>query len=186
MKNVKRGIGVMILAISFYACGKKNPSVPEVGRDTVNQTQDNVKADEDFAKEAAEGGMYEVMLGELAVKKGSKEIKKLGQMMVDDHGAANADLKEIAKQKNIDLPKELGTEKQSIYDGLMSKEGKEFDKEYAHQMVKDHEADIKKFEKEANNGDDPDFKNFASEKLPTLRHHLEMSKDAKKTCDEHK
>jgi putative membrane protein len=184
MKNLKRGIGIAIIAISFYACGKKNPTKPEVNKDTLNQTE-NVKADEDFAKEAAEGGMYEVMLGELAVKKGSKEIKKLGQMMVDDHGAANADLKKIAQQKNIELPTQLGNEKQSIYDGLMNKEGKEFDKEYASQMVKDHEADIKKFEKEADGGDDSDFKNFASEKLPTLRHHLEMSKDAKKTCDKY-
>src|SRR3954462_14337674 len=40
----------------------------------------------DFMTEAAQGGMAEVQLGKLAVSKAQNaEVKKFGQMMVDDH-----------------------------------------------------------------------------------------------------
>jgi putative membrane protein len=42
-------------------------------------------------------------------------------------------------------------------------------------MVKDHKKDIDLFEREANNGEDADLKSWASGKLPTLKHHLEMA-----------
>jgi putative membrane protein len=43
-------------------------------------------------------------------------------------------------------------------------------------MVDDHEDDIDDFEKIANTGTDPDIKTFASQKLPTLRKHLDSAK----------
>jgi putative membrane protein len=39
-------------------------------------------------------------------------------------------------------------------------------------MVKDHREDIKEFEDEAQNGQDPDAKAFAARTLPTLKVHL--------------
>src|ERR1017187_2427222 len=47
-------------------------------------------ADKKFIKEAAEGGMAEVELGQLAVQKASSDdVKQFGQRMVDDHSKAN-------------------------------------------------------------------------------------------------
>src|SRR5438552_16844085 len=57
-------------------------------------------ADRHFIKEAADGGLAEVELGQLAVEKASSdEVKKFGQRMVDDHGKANEQLKQIATSK---------------------------------------------------------------------------------------
>jgi putative membrane protein len=41
-------------------------------------------------------------------------------------------------------------------------------------MIKDHEDDIKAFEKESQSGQDADAKAFATATLPTLREHLKM------------
>ena len=56
-------------------------------------------ADENFILAAAQGGMTEVKLGELAAQKGTRdEVKAFGQMMVKDHTAINHDLKALATQ----------------------------------------------------------------------------------------
>ena len=47
-----------------------------------------------------------------------------------------------------------------------------FDQAYVKNMIKDHQEDIAKFEKEAAQGPDPDAKAFSAAALPTLRTHL--------------
>jgi putative membrane protein len=57
-------------------------------------------ADTKFLKEAAEGGMAEVALGQMAVDKASSaDVKKFGQRMVDDHSKANDQLKQLPLRK---------------------------------------------------------------------------------------
>ena len=61
---------------------------------------------------------------------------------------------------------------------LSNLSGDAFDKAYISAMVKDHQTDIAEFQREANNGQDPDFKAFAAKTPPTPRDHLHMAKDA--------
>src|ERR1700712_2704120 len=59
-------------------------------------------ADTTFASKAAVGGMAEVALGKMAAAKGADtKVKDFSNMMVTDHGKANAELMSIAKSKNI-------------------------------------------------------------------------------------
>ena len=44
-------------------------------------------------------------------------------------------------------------------------------------MVKDHEEDIVEFNKEANGGQKPAIKDFATQTLPTLQDHLKQAKE---------
>jgi putative membrane protein len=44
-------------------------------------------------------------------------------------------------------------------------------------MVKDHEKDVKEFERESTSGKDPDLKAFADRTLPTLQDHLKMARE---------
>ncbi|MFL6582926.1 MAG: DUF4142 domain-containing protein [Chthoniobacterales bacterium] len=53
-----------------------------------------------------------------------------------------------------------------------------FDKDFLHMAVEAHNNDIKAFEAEAKNGEDPAIKSLAQKALPTLRAHLKMRKDA--------
>jgi putative membrane protein len=123
-------------------------------------------ADKAFIKDAAKGGMMEVAMGRVAEKNATdSDVKNFGARMVKDHSKANEDLKAIAKEENVGWP----TEKEA---------GKwKSDKSYMDAMVKDHEADLAAFEKEAKNGSDPDVKNFASKTAETVRKHLEMAKE---------
>jgi putative membrane protein len=129
-----------------------------------------------FSKDAAEGGMAEVKLGQLAAKNAKDpEVKKFGQMMVTDHGKANDELKALAAKKNWQLPADIGSH-QSTYDKLSKLNGADFDKEYVDNMVSDHEADLKEFQRQADNGSDPELKAFAAKGVTMIQRHLDAIK----------
>jgi len=141
------------------------------------QTATSRMADEEFAKKAAQGGMAEVKLGQLAEEKAqSGEVKKFGERMVEDHTKANDQLKEVAMKENINLPSDLDPKDEAKYESLSKLSGPQFDKAYSRAMVKDHAQDIAEFRREATNGQKPDLKRFASETLPTLQSHLRQAR----------
>jgi putative membrane protein len=138
--------------------------------------------DAHFAKEAAQGGMAEVKLGQLAEEKGSSaSVKSFGKRMVDDHSKAGDKLKEVASRESITLPRDISAKDQATYDRLSKLNGAAFDRAYAKAMVKDHETDVAAFQKEANAGKDDSLKSFASETLPTLQDHLKQAKEMMKS-----
>jgi putative membrane protein len=132
-------------------------------------------ADAKFVKEAADGGMAEVELGKLAADKGSSgAVKQFGQRMVDDHGKANEQLKQLALQKNVDLPQETSAKHKAIMLRLEKLSGSDFDKAYVAEMLKDHKEDVAAFQRESRSAKDPDIKSFAAQTLPTLQEHLKQ------------
>ena len=126
--------------------------------------------DNTWMTKAAQGGMAEVELGKLAQTNASSDaVKQFGQRMVDDHTKAGEELARIAADKGITLPTGLDAKDQATKDRLSKLTGKEFDRAYMQDMVKDHRTDVAEFKKEAASGKDPEVKAFASKTLPTLR-----------------
>ncbi|HRI49366.1 MAG TPA: DUF4142 domain-containing protein [Pseudomonadota bacterium] len=135
--------------------------------------------DKDFIMEAACGGMAEVALGELAQQKGQSDaVKQFGKHMVEDHGKANNELKELAGRKGVVVPAALKPKYQKVVDALAKLSGAEFDKQYMREMVKDHENDVAAFQKQADKGKDAELTSWARQTLPTLQDHLKMAHDA--------
>ena len=134
------------------------------------------RGDSSFLKSAAEGGMDEVRLGELATQKASNpEVKEFGRRMMNDHNRMNEEVKALAAKKNVSLPTDIGIKDKASYKILSSKAAPDFDRSYISGMVKDHQQDIAEFEKEVNSGTDADVKALASQALPTIREHLQMA-----------
>lgn len=130
-----------------------------------------------FMREAAQSGMAEVMLGNLALQKSENEqIKTFAQQMVADHTAANGELATLAQSKSVTLPTETDAKHKSAMDKLGGMSGMDFDKAFMKQMVKDHEAAVKLFSRESERGTDADTKAFAAKTLPTLQNHLQMAR----------
>jgi len=152
-------------------------SVIAVKADIANNNSSMVVVDKDDAKfvlAAANGGMAEVILGKLAKEKAvNAKVKDFGAMMVKDHSKANNELKALAKSKGITLPDAIDKEEQKVKDELSAKSGADFDKAYVKNMIDDHKADIKEFEKAIKNLKDMDLKAFAVKALPMLKMHLE-------------
>jgi putative membrane protein len=142
---------------------------------TAETTESRVSPnDRKFMTEAAEGGMAEVQLAQLAQEKASsEEVKALARMIGDDHQKANEKLKEIAAHRNVELPADVGPKHKQVMTRLQALEGAAFDKAYTDAMVKDHKAELKKFQKQAKNGLDTDLREFAENTVPTLEKHLQ-------------
>src|ERR1039457_7497018 len=93
-------------------------------------------ADKDFILAAAQGGMTEVKLGELAAQKAMRDdVKAFGQMMVKDHSAINDDLKALAAQKGVTLPDRLDAKHQATVDEMSALTGAAFDDAYIAGMI---------------------------------------------------
>jgi putative membrane protein len=173
------------------ACGNK-----KVKTDSVDSAQDandsvsrgiqdsartsTVPVDEsvsDFAVQAANGGLAEVAMGQIAQTNAfSQRVKAFGSMMVKDHSKANDRLKKMASLKGIILPAVLSDKEQKRLSELQKKTGQDFDKAYMDMMLKDHKEDIKEFQKESTDSNNTDFKNFALKILPVLQKHLDSAK----------
>jgi putative membrane protein len=162
-----------ILALPLFVAAQDS-STPKLDEGTRRMMR---SSDTVFAMAASRGGTAEVEMGKLAAEKaGSADVKAFGQQMVDDHGEANQRLKSIADGQNLTLPRTMNAKQQAIYDMLKSKTGAEFDKAYVDAMVKDHEEDVKAFQREADKGKDEQIKAFAAQTLPTIQGHLEKIK----------
>lgn len=151
------------------------------GNSETNQAKSANKAkldrsDENFIKKAAEGGLAEVELGNLAVEKASSnEVKQFGQKMVDDHSKANRELQQLAASKGITLPDKPSMGQRAEKTRLQHASGAKFDKAYMDYMVKDHTNDVKDFRDEVQSARDPQVKEFAQKTLPTLESHLKKA-----------
>jgi len=181
---MRKGISTLLLcaAVCALGCNSENSSnkvAEEQNEKKFDST--NIKDDADFAMKAAAGGSMEVELGKYAAENAtSPNVKAFGQTMVTDHSAANQELKNLAAAKNITLPAVPNADQQKKMDYLKKKTGADFDKDYIDMMVSDHKDDIDEFQKEADKGNDPEIKAWASGKLPTLQHHKQMADDIQK------
>src|SRR5579875_627875 len=132
-----------LAACAWIAPAAQNTSTSSQHMDTgANKMMKS--ADMSFAMKAAQGGMAEVQLGQLAAQKATNpDVKAFGQQMVDDHTKANDDLKSVAQGENITLPASLDAKDQAEYTKLQGLSGAAFDRAYVKDMVKDHEHDVK-------------------------------------------
>ncbi len=178
----------LAFVFGWTSCNNSKPedtkAVAEEHNDAKFNENDNKENDSKFLVAAAEIGLAEVQLGNLAQTKAkSAEVKNLGKMMEMDHTAAMADLSGLASKKQITIPTTLTDNGQSDYKSLSDKTGKDFDKAYCDKMVDGHKDAIDKFEKASKDSKDPDIKAWAASMLPKLRSHLDHAITCQKNLE---
>lgn len=140
--------------------------------------------DETFARGAAEGGLFEVQLGEVvAARTRNPQIEELAKRIVGDHMKANEDLASIARELKIQIPEALSKEDRKRIEPFRSMRPEEIDPRYVQLLIQEHEQDIAAFEKQIERGRNPALVSFAEQTLPVLKEHLQLAKDAKNALD---
>ena len=162
------GIGVLLMQACHNNNAKTTVTDSTVTTDVTKTDSTKIIAaadtgDANFAVKAAAGGMTEIAKSKLAVAQSSNaKIKDFANMMITDHGAAGDKLAAIAKAKSIALPTGPDSTQQNQINDLSKKTGKDFDKAYVDQMVKD-----------------TSLKSFVINTIPVVQHHLAVIKTIK-------
>jgi putative membrane protein len=150
----------------------RSPQSPAGGETSPNSLSSR---DRTFVMQAGQLSMMEVELGRLAVQRGSSAgVKQYGQEMVEDHTRANQELMQLAMQKKVELPTEMSTQNTALIDRLSGLSGRSFDTAYKQAMIDSHNQAIALFQAQSQQGQDPQLKAWATQKLPKLQAHLEM------------
>ncbi len=134
-----------------------------------------------FIKQAIQGNLAEVKVGELAQQKGTtQEVKDLGATLAKDHQAANQNAIQAAQQMNVTPPDSPSAKEKATYEKLSRLSGQQFDREFIQAEVKDHKHDIALYKHETQRGSGP-AATYAQETLPKLQDHLKMAEDAQRS-----
>lgn len=159
--------------------GQSAPAAqPGTGTRNTPANKDQVaRGDRKFIEEAANSGMFEVQVSQLASAKATDaNVKSFASMLVDHHTAANNELTKIANARGVELPAAPKRSLRSDIEKLGKKSGEEFDRDFVRNVgIKAHEKDIKLFEKASKDVKDAELKAFVDKTLPTLREHLAMA-----------
>lgn len=134
--------------------------------------------DKDFARLAAQANRGEIEIGTLAQQKASNDaVKEFGKRMVEDHTNAGHELRNWSAQTNFMLPTGITADDSSTKSSLSSESGTQFDRKYMQSQLKDHKQVIAAFEKEIQDGQDPQLKQIAAKILPVLQDHVRLAED---------
>jgi len=135
------------------------------------QTSKQSTAADSFLKQAMQGDMAEIKMGQLAQEKGAdQQVKQFGQTLASDHQQNLDKAKSVAQKIGLTPPDGVDPEQKAMFDKLSKLSGQQFDQEFARHMVQDHKKDVSKFELESKKSGE--VANFAQETLPVLKGHL--------------
>ena len=131
-----------------------------------------------FVREAADGNMAEVKMGELGVTKAEdKDVKSFAEKIVKDHSMAIEELKKLATTKGVELSAIMGPKHATKVSDMEKLSGAAFDKHFVAEMVSDHKMEVSQFEKASNSGKDADLKAWVDKMIPTLKAHLAKAQE---------
>ena len=133
--------------------------------------------DRQFIIDAAQGGMAEVSLGQMASQRAtSAAVKQYAQRMVQEHTQANAELLRLASQKGVTPPRDMGPKYRAAMDRLMQLPRASFDQAYISEAgINGHLESLAVYQRQAQLGQDPDMKAFAAKTVPIVQNHLQVA-----------
>ncbi|HZH28545.1 MAG TPA: DUF4142 domain-containing protein [Azospirillaceae bacterium] len=160
--------------VPMHPAGAQQVAPPTPARDTDLNEQDR-----QFVTRAIQMGMAEVQLSELAAQRAENEtVRQFGARMVSEHRSMNEQLVQLARQRALEVPQQPDQAHQQVLEQLRGQSGAQFDRSYMLGQVRDHQATIQLYEREAAQGGDTALRQIASGALPSLRQHLEMAQAA--------
>jgi len=142
-------------------------------------------SDVNFLQEAVHTESTEAQIGQLAVQKsGSDGVKKLGQMLIEDHANSGQEATRLANTMQVSLTVNPADDQEATYRALSGLSGTSFDNAFVNAVIKSTTAAIDKYQAQAQSGDG-EVAAYADKTLPLLGKHLQMARMLKMRSTEH-
>lgn len=133
-----------------------------------------------FAEAAAISDMYEVEAAKIALQRSHRDdVKSFAQKMIDAHQGTTRALKRLVSSGKVQatLPTALDDRRKGMIDNLNGASDADFDGRYIDQQETAHSEAETLFKTYADNGDNADLKQFASNTVGAISGHLKMAHD---------
>lgn len=167
MKNLKSLVGIVLILFTTSAI------------QSCNDDDDIRMSNQSFVTQASSSNTFEIQAGQLANTKGQDQrIKDYGTHMIADHTAVGLEMAALATAKGWSIPNNLQPKEQTNLNRLNAVTGAQFDQEFIRIMVASHEDAVDLFTSASGRNGVPDstLRNFAEDKLPALKTHLEQAR----------
>jgi len=155
-----------ISLFAFSACGDDDTTGPAaIG-----------ELDKQFILLSADEALFQINAGQVAASgTTAKNISDYGEEMTDDHTKALRELQKLAGEKQVQVPTTLSDDRQQQLDSLSMQTGAALDTLYLSQMVGAHRRVTHALEIESTSGKDAGLKQWATNRLPTIRQFSERA-----------
>jgi putative membrane protein len=188
----RTGLMAVVLATAVtVACGggardevdNDNAAAIGTGGEVADTRDDDTRDVQDFVHDIAMHNTAEIELGRIAAERGQNaEVKRYGQMMVDDHTKAGAELKSAVAPHNVQVMEQMDEKHREMAQRLRGLSGNEFDREYMSAMVEGHEQVKDMLEPHAEDANDRNaapaemaVNQWAAKTLPAVEKHLQQA-----------
>jgi putative membrane protein len=142
--------------------------------------------DQDFVTQASSSNNFEIAAGTLATSKSQNVlVQQFGTHMIQEHSRVGEDMRALAGPKDLNVPEDLQPKEQTNLNTLTARSGEDFDASFVDMMVISHQETIDLFERASSKTGtrDGDLRNFAADRLPALREHLQQAQALQKTLN---
>ncbi len=134
-------------------------------------------SDAQFARNAAQGGLAEVRMARLALRKSTNAVVvAFARRMLHDHTANNAQLAALMRSEGLPVPTMVDPGSQMMMSRLQGLSGAAFNRAYMTGQVKGHGQMQILMQSEANRGKDARLRAFATSTLSVVNQHLAMAR----------
>jgi putative membrane protein len=155
---------VPLMAADMQANQTHAVDAPATGGSEAGKPIDDIT----FVRKATESGYKEVTSAKEALPQLQQpELKRIAEMLVNDHTGANARLAKIAEVKHWPVPPPAP--QAAPPSGTATGD---FDAKWTAEMIAGHERSVALYRAQAKSGEDQELRKYARDTLPTIERHL--------------
>ncbi|MGZ5252924.1 MAG: DUF4142 domain-containing protein [Flavitalea sp.] len=167
-------LGTISASLVFTACSDDD----DVVMDNVSQP------DRNYVSNTSMMNNGEIALGELAQTRSTNDsVMMYGQMLVNDHTMANAELDSLSTTLNITNNDSLSNTMMALRDRLSGLSGYNFDTAFINAQIANHTLAISQFETQISSGSNEKIRAYANKYLPSLQTHRALAVSVNSTLD---
>lgn len=133
-------------------------------------------ADAAFLKQAAQNDAAEIQEAQLAESRAPRPtLRQFAHQMITDDTESSHSLATLAQNKGVSLPSAPDDQQGAEIQVLEPLRGRAFDRAYLDDQLNAQEQVIALYQREADQGSDPEVKAFAAQMLPIVQQHRSMA-----------